>query len=232
MVVAMKLAIVIPAHNEAKTIREVIRTVPQKLDGVSEVITIVVSDASTDETVNHAKEAGAFVLSHRVNLGAGGATLTGLTAARERGCNIVITLDGDGQHDPQDIQALVNAHREEQADLVIGSRFMSQTITSMPPLKWYGNKVMNGITYLFSGHSVSDSQSGYRLFGPSFLQILHCFSTGGYEFCSEAIIIAHKNNLRIKEVPIRTIYFAERGGQNPLNGLNIFLRLFYRAVAG
>ncbi len=228
----MKLAIVIPAHNEEKTIGEVIRSLPRRLDGVSTIKPIVISDASTDKTAELAHRAGASVFSHRVNLGAGGATLTGLTAAKRLDYDVAITLDGDGQHDPAEIPLLIEAHKLRKADLVIGSRFLSQTIESMPSLKWYGNKAMNAMTYLFSHCNVTDSQSGFRLFGPRFLRSLHHFSTGGYEFCSEAIIIAHKEKLIITEVPIKTIYFSNRRGQNPLNGLNIFLKLFYRAVAG
>jgi len=228
----MRLAVVIPAHNEEKTIGRVISSLPRRLDGISAIQSIVVSDASTDKTVVLARKAGASVFSHRVNLGAGGATLTGLTAARDLNYDLAITLDGDGQHDPDDIPLLVEAHQHHKADLVIGSRFLSQTIESMPPLKWYGNKAMNAMTYLFSHRNVTDSQSGFRLFGPRFLQSLHHFSTGGYEFCSEAIIIAQKNRFLVREVPIKTIYFDNRQGQNPLNGLNIFLKLFYRAITG
>lgn len=228
----MKLAIVIPAHNEAKTIERVVRNIPRRLDGISDVLPIVVSDASTDQTAQLAERAGALALSHRLNLGAGGATLTGLRAARNLGCRAAITLDADGQHDPQDIPAFLTAHQQQRADLVLGSRFLSETIKEMPPLKWYGNKVMNNITYVFSQTAVTDSQSGFRLFGHRFLRQLDLFSTGGYEFCSEAIVIARQAKLRIVEVPIKTIYFDERKGQNPLNGVNIFLRLFYRMMTG
>lgn len=228
----MRLAIVIPAHNEEKTIGEVVHNLPRRLDGISDIKPLVVNDASTDRTASMAHKAGASVFSHRLNLGAGGATLTGLTAAERLEYDLAVTLDGDGQHDPADIPLLLEAHRRHRADLVIGSRFLSRTIESMPALKWYGNKAMNTVTYLFSHCNVTDSQSGFRLFGPRFLQSLHHFSTGGYEFCSEAIIIAQKNKFILKEVPIKTIYFDNRRGQNPLNGLNIFLRLFYRAVTG
>lgn len=228
----MKLAVVIPAHNEEKMIAQVLGAIPQKIDGITSLHPIVISDASRDDTARRARRAGALVLEHRMNLGAGAATLTGLIAARRLACQAAVTLDGDGQHDPADIPALVEAYRQHQADLVIGSRFLSGTIESMPPLKWYGNKGMNGITYLFSGHAVSDSQSGFRLFGPGFLKVLHAFNTGGYEFCSEALMIARREGLTVTEAPIKTIYFDDRRGQNPLNALNIFLRLFYKALTG
>lgn len=228
----MKLAVVIPAHNEEKNIGDVVSQIPRKVDGISSIQPFVISDNSKDRTSEIAHRAGASVLSHRINLGAGGATLTGLTVARHLDYDLAISLDGDGQHDPKDIPALVDAHFTHGAQLVIGSRFLGQTIAEMPPLKWYGNKIMNGVTYVFSHHPVTDSQSGFRLFGPQFLDRLHHFSTGGYEFCSEAIIIARQQKLLIHEVPIKTIYFADRAGQNWVNGINIFLRLFYRTVTG
>jgi len=224
--------VVIPAHNEEKSIGDVVANIPKQVDGLSEIAPFVVNDASTDRTASVARGAGAVVLDHRLNLGAGGATLTGLTAAKRLGFETAITLDGDGQHDPNDIPALLEAYRTHGAQLVIGSRFLSQTITEMPALKWYGNKIMNGMTYLFSRAAVSDSQSGFRLFGPAFLDNLHLFTTGGYEFCSEAIIIARRAGLKIAEVPVKTIYFDGAQGQNPLNGLNIFLRLLYKTITG
>ncbi len=228
----MKLGIVIPAHNEARTIRQVVKKIPRKLDGISQILPIVIDDGSSDDTLLVARESGAVALRHRINLGAGGATLTGLTATCRLGFDVAVTLDGDGQHDPNDIPTLLEAHQKDGADLVIGSRFLSKTIGEMPQLKWYGNKVMNRITYVFSHYNATDSQSGFRLFGPNFLELLHLFSTGGYEFCSEAIIIAHQSHLKIAEVPINTIYFDSRRGQNPLNGANIFLRLLYRSLTG
>ncbi len=228
----MRLAVVIPAYNEAKTIAGVVRSIPSSIPGISEITAVIVNDCSKDKTAQVARATGAVVVSHRLNMGAGAATLTGIAAAKELGSDLVVTLDADGQHDPNEIAHLVSAHVTHRADLVIGSRFLSATIAEMPPLKWYGNKIMNGITYVFSRQPVTDSQSGFRLFGPRFLKKLHHFRTAGYEFCSEAIIIAREQRLCIHEVPIRTIYFAGRAGQNWINGLHIFLRLFYRTVTG
>lgn len=232
MVAAMKLAVVIPARNEEKRLGAVLRALPKKIEGVSEISAIVVSDASVDATATIARSAGATVLEHRLNLGAGGATLTGLVAARQLGHSVAVTIDADGQHDPHDIHSIMTVYRRHRPDLIIGSRFLSETIGEMPPVKLYGNKIMNGITFAFSGHAVTDSQSGFRLFGPQFLDRIHLFRTGGYEFCSEALMIARAEGLSVAEAPIKTIYFHDRRGQNPLNGLNIALRLFYKAVTG
>jgi len=158
--------------------------------------------------------------------------LTGIHAAKRLGANLVVTLDSDGQHDPSDIGALLEELFTNQADFVVGSRFLSETINEMPSLKWYGNKVMNGITYMFSGRMMTDSQSGFRLFGGRVLELIDSFNMRGYEFCSETIVRARQLNLKVSEVPIKTIYFDHRQGQNPINGINILLRLIYRKVAG
>lgn len=228
----MKLTVVIPAFNEEKTIAEVIGAIPKKISGVTQIEIIVVDDQSRDKTGEIGRSLGATVLRHRLNLGAGGATLTGIDAARKRGADMVITIDGDGQHDPKEIVKLVQAHLESGADLVIGSRFLSDSLEQMPALKNFGNRVMNGITYMFSGKHVTDSQSGFRLFGRRLIAGFDRFTTSGYEFCSETIINTKKMGLKIVEVPISTIYFEGRRGQNPLNGVNILLKLIYKTVTG
>lgn len=229
----MKLAIVIPAYNEEGSIGKVVEKIPKNIPGVSEVIKIVVNDNSRDKTAKVASAAGATVLTHRINLGAGGATTTGLTYAKQIGADAVVTLDGDGQHNPTEIAQLVAEYGKGQSQLIIGSRFMSTTIKDMPGLKNFGNRVMNFITYIFSGKLVTDSQSGFRLLGRMVLDnSKSIITTNGYEFCSEMIINSRKQGINIAEVPISTIYFADRKGQNPINGINIFMRLLYRAVVG
>ena len=229
----MKLAVVIPAYNEEKTIAKVINGIPTSIDGVKDISVVVVSDNSSDHTIEEARRAGAIVLNHRMNLGAGGATMTGLEYAKKIGADIVVTLDGDGQHDPKEISKLVNEYRKNNSQLIIGSRFLSDTINRMPRIKNIGNRVMNFITYIFSGKLVTDSQSGFRLFGDKIINNSYSFiTTNGYEFCSEAIISAKRLGYHISEVPIATIYHKGRKGQNPLNGINILIKLFYKSVAG
>lgn len=229
----MKLAIVIPAYNEEKTISEILAKIPERISGIKKIVKIVVNDNSGDNTATKAKDAGAIVVTHRLNLGAGGATLTGIIAAKRLGADLVVTLDGDGQHNPREIPRLVKEYQKNNADLIIGSRFMSDSISKMPGLKNFGNRVMNAITFLFSGKKVTDSQSGFRLFGKRIIKNIDKFiTTSGYEFCSETIMNTRRLGMTISEVPITTIYFDERKGQNPLNGVNILIRLFYKTITG
>lgn len=229
----MKLAIVIPAYNEEKTIAKVLGSIPKQIDGVTAIEAIVVDDNSSDQTYKIAKAAGAHVLSHAMNLGAGGATLTGLTFAKRLAADIVVTLDADGQHDPKEIELLVDGYQHGRGDMIIGSRFLSDSIKGMPLLKKIGNRAFSVITYLFSGKMLSDTQSGFRLFGEKMADALIGADLSGYEFCSETIMIAQKNHLTIAEVPISTIYDPNRvGGQSPINGINILMKLIYRKLVG
>lgn len=228
----MRLAIVIPAYNEASRIADVIKSAPSRVKGISWQKIIVVNDASKDATASVARQSGACVISHRLNLGAGGATLTGLMAAKKMRAEIAISLDADGQHNPKNIQKLVDEYRRGRGDLIIGSRFLSNTIKEMPLIKRIGNQsIMNKITKAFSGQQITDSQSGFRLFGRAIMDNLNKLTASGYEFCSETIIVASKNGWKIAEVPIDTIYdLTRKGGQHPVNGLNILLKLLFKTA--
>ncbi len=229
----LKLVIVIPAYNEEKTIEKVVRGIPKNIDGVGKIEIVVVDDSSRDSTSSKAKLAGARVLRHPINLGAGGAVLTGIIYGQRRAADIVITLDADGQHDPKEIGKLVKKYLSGGADLVIGSRFLSKSIKKMPAVKKFGNRSFSYITYFLSGKMLTDTQSGFRLFGPMMIEALTTVDLAGYEFCSETIMIAHKKRLVIHEVPITTIYNQERrGGQDPVNGINILMKLIYRKLVG
>ena len=229
----MKLVVVIPAHNEEKNIYAVVKNIPRTIPGVRSIEVVVVDDSSHDLTYQTARSAGAKVLSHPINLGAGGAALTGITYGQRLNADIIVTLDGDGQHNPKEITRLVKKYHQNRADMIIGSRFMSKTIKKMPLVRKVGNRGFSLVTYLLSGKMVSDTQSGFRLFGPNMIKTLMSVELVGYEFCSETIMIAHSNKLVIEEVPITTIYSKTRqGGQSALNGLEILLRLIYRKLVG
>src|ERR1051326_4180590 len=118
------IAVVMPAYNEAGMISSVISRIPSEIDGMT-VVPIVVDDGSKDGTADAARRSGALVIRHLTNLGVGAATITGLRAAQKLNARVIVTLDSDGQHDPEEISSLVRCLLDGPFDVVIGSRILS-----------------------------------------------------------------------------------------------------------
>ncbi|MFC1832567.1 glycosyltransferase family 2 protein [Thermodesulfobacteriota bacterium] len=151
------IAIVIPVYNEAEVIRQVLEE--NRLN--QNFTTIVVDDGSGDDSFVQASLCASLALKHKINRGKGAAVKTGIMAANLLESKIVITMDGDGQHDPSDIEALVAPILKDEADVVLGSRTLNRT--EMPVIKKIANFIGNLFTWLFYGIWVSDSQSGFRV---------------------------------------------------------------------
>lgn len=227
----MKLAIVIPAYNEEKSIETVLNKIPKSIDGIDEIITIVVDDGSTDDTFEISRKKAKYVLRHIVNMGVGAATITGLSAAKKFRSDVAVTIDADDQHDPSDIAKLVYPIVNGLADVVIGSR-MSDT-NDMPPIKIIGNWFMNFLTFLVFRKWTSDSQSGLKAFNKKAISKM-CFHSIGYEICSEIIGEVQRNKLRLIEIPVSTIYskYSKAKGQSWLNGINILTKMIVIKITG
>ncbi len=227
----MKLAIVIPAHNEESTIGAVLKSLPRKIKGVDEITSIVVDDGSDDNTYEIAKRQANYVIKHAINLGQGAAFSTSFKLVDKLRCDLAVTFDADGQHDPGDIERVIQPILGSRADVVNGSRMFNTK--GMPTFKVFGNWFMNFITFLIYGVWVSDSQSGMRAFSKKALDKIK-IATSGHEVCSEIIGEAKYKKLRIVEVPIKTIYtdYSKRKGQNWLNGVNILTKLITVRLAG
>lgn len=224
----MHVVVVIPAYNEARVIGSVISSLPQSLPGVTQITPLVVDDNSTDNTKAVARRHGAKCIRHEANLGAGGATVTGLEAAKLLDADIVVTMDADGQHDPKDMVELIRPILSGEADVVLGSRLIRLS-QDMPAYKRLGNNLLNIVTYAFFRIWVSDSQSGYKAFSRKALEAIELRTTG-YEFCSEIIGEIKHRRLRFYEIPIQTIYtdYSRSKGQLALNAVNIILGLMLR----
>ncbi|HLC76326.1 MAG TPA: glycosyltransferase family 2 protein [Candidatus Peribacterales bacterium] len=223
----MKTAAIIPAWNEARAIGPVIRSAAPHVDTV-----IVVDDGSTDATAEAARVAGAVVLCHPINCGPGAATMTGIYAARFMGIDAIVTLDADGQHNPEDIPRLFKPIQKGEADLVIGSRFKNRG-TFMPFIRRVFNGVGNIFTFVVTGRYVSDSQSGFKAFGPDAVRSIH-LHLSGFEFCSEIIREVVQHGWRVTEVPIKVVYseYTLAKGQSFSRGVitacKMLLRSFLR----
>src|SRR5207244_6766525 len=118
------IAVVMPAYNEARVISSVLSRIPSEIDSMA-VLPIVVDDGSKDGTADAARRSGAIVLRHITNLGTGAATITGLLAAQKLNADVIVMMDSDGQHNPEEISALVRCLIEGSFDFVIGSRILA-----------------------------------------------------------------------------------------------------------
>jgi len=202
----------IPAYNEDRFIGSIVlKTIPY-VD-----LVIVVDDGSTDMTARVATAAGAVVVRHEHNQGKSAALNTALAKAREMIPDIVIVLDGDGQHDPKEIPQLVLPLLGSDVDMVVGSRFLRAGLNrrnQIPGWRRFGQHALTGITNLLSGLPLTDSQSGYRAFSQRAIMELE-FRQTGFAAESEMQFLARERGFRIVEVPIGVTY-EEPPKRNPL----------------
>ncbi|OGD83128.1 hypothetical protein A2165_02000 [Candidatus Curtissbacteria bacterium RBG_13_40_7] len=223
----MKAVIVIPAFNESAVIFRVLKSLPKKLSGVSTIETLVVNDGSTDTTLDEVKKAKVNIISHLLNRGAGAATKTGIDYAKNTNADIVVTFDADGQHNPDDIQKVIDPVFKKRADLVIGSRLLKRQ--EIPFDRFVLNWIANLITLILFGIFSTDSQSGLRAFSKKAMALID-FKSDRMDFSSEILLEAKRNNLKIVEVPIRAIYtpYSRVKGQKNINALSIFIRFLVK----
>jgi glycosyltransferase involved in cell wall biosynthesis len=195
----LKIVAIIPAYNEERFIGSVVLQVYKYADMV-----IVVDDGSDDMTAEIAKAAGAIVLRHAKNAGKGMALNTGFRKARELGPEVVVTIDADGQHMPNDTIHLVAPILDKRADIVVGSRYLHPT-SIVPIHRILGHRVFNFLTNHISGIALSDSQSGFRAFSQKAYSAF-AFSSNGFSVESEMQFLAREHNLKMLEVPITISY--------------------------
>jgi glycosyltransferase involved in cell wall biosynthesis len=219
-----RLVAVIPAYNEAGHVGKVIRAVQPFVDQV-----IVVDDGSWDATATEAAEAGASVCRHPINRGLGGAIATGLKAALHFSPDIIVTLDADGQHQAEDIQAITKPIWTGEADFVIGSRLIVPK--GMPPFRRLANRIADCCTALIFGVYVNDSQSGFRSFSRKVAESID-IRTSGMEISTEIVVEVARRGFRIAEVPIAATYteYSLSKGQNLWLGLQTLAHLVLRRV--
>ncbi len=218
----MKIFVVVPAYNEEKTIAKVIEDLMKM--GLE---IVVVDDGSNDDTykivesIIKEKKHG-LLCRHILNRGLGAALRTGIEAALMEDPDVIVTFDADGQHDPQDILNVSRPIVNGEADVVIGERNFKE----MPSSKKFGNEVMNIITMMFYGIKVKDSQSGLRAFNKKAAETI-IINARDYSVSSEIIGEVKRHELKLKEVPIKTIYtdYSMTKGTNTSEGLKILARL-------
>lgn len=214
----MKIAVIIPAHNEADRIGPVLANIPKTVKN-HPVEVVVVDDGSKDKTCQIARSFDRVkVIKHRVNLGKGAAVKTGCEAACKLGADILVLMDGDGQHRPEDIARMVTPLiKSQEPMMIIGCRKPSKT---MPLSIRIGNLTLTFLTKSLFGVSVSDSQSGFRAFRCRNYPDIK-WRASNYAMETEMLILGALQNLRFKEVGIETIYFDNYKGTTVFDWLRI-----------
>jgi glycosyltransferase involved in cell wall biosynthesis len=197
-----RVAALIPAYNEERFIGSVVIRTLRYVDDV-----IVVDDGSSDLTALIADAAGAIVIQHPHNMGKGAALQTGFLRARHMDAAVLVMLDGDGQHLPEELTQVIRPIVDGQADIVIGSRYLDN-VSNVPRHRVLGHNVFNLITRVTTGTNATDSQSGYRAFSSRALELLS-FNSNSFSVESEMQFMVREHDLRLAEVPI-TIEYNEK----------------------
>ena len=220
MLIEKQTAIVIPLYNEESVIKKVL----SELQTIySSYTIIVVDDCSSDKSYKEACVEGIYLLRHMINLGQGAALQTGIEYAQELGCSYVVTFDSDGQHNPLDIEPFVNVLKNEDIDIVLGSRFLGTT-NNMPTRKKYLLKASRFFTWATTGLLLSDSHNGLRAINikkfPNFK-----ITQNRMAHASEIINIITDLKMRYKEMPcnIRYTDYTLQKGQSMWNSINIVI---------
>ncbi len=205
----MKIIVGIPAFNEEKNIGSIVAKLSQKYAKI-----IVCDDGSSDMTSTIASSMGAHVVKHEKNMGYGSAIKTIFNEAKNSDGDILVTFDADGQHQISEIDSLIKPISENNADIVIGSRFLGKT-KDLPRYRKIGIKTITGLTNVVTGSKITDSQSGFRAYGKKALDEITP-TESGMGISTEILIKASKKQLRITEVPIIISYTDNSHSQEPI----------------
>jgi len=214
----MKITIGIPAYNEEKNIAGIITRLKQYTDDI-----IVCDDGSNDLTKKIAEGLGATVISHETNKGYGAAINSLFLKAKELETEVLVTFDADGQHRIEDIPTVTKPIINNEAELVIGSRFLDVKSEDMPNYRKVGIKLITKVTNLSIKKDLTDSQSGFRAYSMKALQEITP-SDDGMGVSTEILIKANDIGLKIGEVPIKVNYSGDTSTHDPVShGTSVIL---------
>ncbi len=220
----MRTVALIPAFNEAGTLRQV-------LEGLRGLVhhVLVVDDGSTDGTGTVARDCGAEVIVHSTNRGKGHAIRSGISAVMDRSFTHVLLLDGDMQHLPSEASRLIESAAHTGADLVLGERRFGRG--DMPASRYHANRLGSRALSLFVGVALRDTQCGFRLVRMSALRDLP-LGGGGYEIETEMLVKLWRRGARIVSVPVTAVYAGQASKLRPLRDTTktCFLAVYYRYI--
>ena len=210
----MKTLIIMPAFNEERTVGDVIIKAKKYGD------VLVINDASSDSTEKAARRCGALIINHKENRGLGASLRDGFRYAIEKKYDVAVTIDADGQHDPEEISKLIEK-TEEGYDFVLGHRIK----TKYPFFKRFGGLFLNYATNFISGTNLNDTESGFRAIKAHALKTLHLKSER-YEIATEIVFEAGRNGIKSCNVRVSSPVYVK--GVGVLDGIRNFLFLLHR----
>lgn len=203
------MVVLVPAFNEEENIENTIRSIPKKIFGIDEVKVLVVNDGSTDKTMDKAMNGGAYrVVSHTTNTGVGAAFMTGIRNAISMNADILVAVDADSQFDSNQIPELISPILNNQADVVIGSRFKEGKPKNIPRIKYLGNMIFTRIVSGLVQQKFTDTQTGFRAYSKKAL--LNISVVNDFTYTQEVLIDLKFKGLQITEVPITVKYNDKR----------------------
>jgi len=218
----MKIAILIPAHNEAQTIGPLVEAV--RALGYD---CIVINDGSMDKTEELANKAGAVVLRTESKRGKGNALKVGFEYIMRNSYEALIAMDGDGQHSPSDIAAFVACYQKTNADIISGNRMLNPK--GMPIVRLATNHFMSWLISIFCRQHIPDTQCGFRLIKTKVLENIRLESSD-FEIETEVLIKASKKGFKIASVGIQTIYSNEVSKIQPVRDTLRFIAYLWREL--
>ncbi|MGI6007332.1 MAG: glycosyltransferase family 2 protein [Ruminococcus sp.] len=201
----MKKLIIIPAFNESATI---VKTVDEIRKYAPEFDYIIINDCSDDDTGSLCRKHGLKMIDLPLNLGIGGAVQTGYRYARDRGYDMAVQVDGDGQHDPAFLRKMARKLEQEDADMVIGSRFLEKKGFQSSLIRRAGIRYFTGLIYLVTGKKITDPTSGLRIVGKRAIALFADHYPEDYPE-PESVTAVLKRGWKVKEIPV---VMRERGG--------------------
>lgn len=216
----MKTCVVIPTYNEAERISRIIEEIKKQ-----DLAVLVVDDGSSDNTSQLAENSGAIVLKHSSNQGKGASLLKGFDYGLKNDFDAVITMDGDGQHLPEDIPYFIRLAKYSESAIFIGNRM--QKTKNMPRLRLLTNKFMSWVVSCLAGQRIPDTQCGFRLIKRDVLKKVRLL-TLKYETESEILIKSSRLGFKIESIPIKTIYSGEKSQINPFVDTMRFFRFIIK----
>jgi len=217
-----KILVLVPTHNEGSVLQQTVATLLQQ----RQLQVVVIDDGSHEPAIDQVQGLPVTVLRHKVNLGQGAALQTGIAYARKTNAEYIITFDADGQHVASDLPALLQPLLHNEADIVLGSRFMAGHCNKVPFLKKGILHTARFIHYLFTGILLSDAHNGIRALNKTALEKIS-LTENRMAHASEILFLIKKHRLRYKEIAVTVRYtpYARQKGQGGGSAIKILFDL-------